>query len=122
MAPVAHGESLRTRTVRGAVLLAGQRVASLAITGLGGIALARLLGPDDFGVWAVLAFAVGLGVTFSDLGLGAALVQRRELDPAASLPAAFAANLGLALVLGGATAALAPAVARALDLGPDATP
>ena len=122
MAPVAHAESLRTRTVRGALLLAGQRVTALAITGLGGIALARLLGPDDFGVWAVLAFTIGLGVTFSDLGLGAALVQRRELDPTASLPAAFAANLGLALVLGGTTIALAPAVARALDLGPDATP
>ena len=122
MPPAAADENLRTRTVRGAVLLAGQRAATLAISGLGGIALARLLGPSDFGVWAILAFAIGLGVTFSDLGLGAALVQRRELDPAVSLPAAFAANLGLALVLGGATAALAPVVARALDLGPDATP
>lgn len=122
MASLARDESLRTRTLRGALLLAGQRVAGLAITGLGGVALARLLGPDDFGVWAVLAFAVGLGVTFSDLGLGAALVQRRELDPVASLPAAFAANLGLALLLGAATALLAPAVAAALDLGPRATP
>src|SRR5262249_28127384 len=67
------------------------------------------------------AFAIGLGVTFSDLGLGAALVQRRELDAAGILPAALAANLGLALVLGGAIAALAPAVVDALELGPHAT-
>src|SRR6266571_3072616 len=109
---------LRARTLRGAFLLAGQRVAALLVTGLSGIVLARLLRPDDFGVWAVLSFAVGLGVTFSDLGIGAALVQRRELSPDASLPAAFAANLGLALALGAATAALAPAVSAALDLGP----
>ena len=99
---------LRVRTLRGFLLVGGQRALSLVVTALGGIALARLLMPDVFGAYALISFAVTLGVVFSDVGLGAALIQRRELGGEAALTAAFAAQLALAVALGGALVGLAP--------------
>src|SRR5881397_2346541 len=103
---------LRGRTLRSFLLLGAQKVVSVAVTAAGGIALARLLTPEVFGLYAIITFVIALGVRFSELGLGAALIQRRDLDPAAGLGAAFAATLGLALLLGAAIAAAAPLVAR----------
>lgn len=112
---------LRGRTLRSFLLLGVQRVVGLVVTAAGGIVLARLLLPEIFGVYAVIGFVVGLGVIVSDLGLGAALIQRRDLDPAASLGVASTANLSLALVLAAAIAGLAPLIVRSLGLAPDAT-
>ncbi len=112
---------LRGRTLRSFLLLGAQRVLSLLVITAGGIALARLLTPEEFGLYAILAFAIGLGVAFSDLGLGAALVQRRDLDPSASLGTAFVLNLGLALVLALASAGFAPLLASWLGAAIDVT-
>jgi PST family polysaccharide transporter len=103
------------------VLLSAQRVLSLLVIAVGGIVLARLLTPEEFGLYAILAFAIGLGVTLADLGLGAALVQRRDLDPRATLGTAFTLNLVLAAALALALAALAPLVARWLAVATDVT-
>jgi PST family polysaccharide transporter len=45
-----------------------------------GILLARLLGPEPFGIVAVAWMILGVGSLFSDLGFGAALVQRESLS------------------------------------------
>jgi PST family polysaccharide transporter len=112
---------LRGRTLRSFLLLGAQRVLSLLVIAAGGIVLARLLTPEEFGLYAIIAFAIGLGVTFSDLGLGTALIQRRDLDPSESLGAAFLLNLALAAALALALAALAPLVARWLAVATDVT-
>lgn len=44
-----------------------------------GILLARLLGPEPFGIVAVAWIILGVGNLFADLGFGAALVQRASL-------------------------------------------
>jgi O-antigen/teichoic acid export membrane protein len=44
------------------------------------LVLARLLTPEDFGLAAEALVIAGFVIAFSDLGLGAALVQRREID------------------------------------------
>lgn len=46
-----------------------------------GILLARLLGPEPFGIVAVAWMILGIGNLFADLGFGAALVQRENLSP-----------------------------------------
>jgi PST family polysaccharide transporter len=107
---VGAAPGLRARTLRGFLLVGGQRALSLVVTAVGGIALARLLLPDVFGSYALISFAVTLGVVFSDVGLGAALIQRRELAGDAGLTAAFVAQLLLAAVLGGVLVVLAPIV------------
>ncbi|MGH7306489.1 MAG: oligosaccharide flippase family protein [Candidatus Rokuibacteriota bacterium] len=103
---------LRGRTLRSFLLLGAQKVVSVVVTAAGGIALARLLTPEVFGLYAILVFIVTLGVRFSDLGLGAALIQRRDLELTTGLSAAFTATFGLALVLAAAIAVAAPLVAR----------
>ena len=45
-----------------------------------GILLARLLGPEPFGIVAVAWIILGVGNLFADLGFGAALVQRASLS------------------------------------------
>jgi O-antigen/teichoic acid export membrane protein len=43
------------------------------------IILARLLAPEDFGLAAMVLVFTGIGVVFTDLALGAALIRRRTL-------------------------------------------
>lgn len=50
-------------------------VAQLAIQ----IVLARLLGPEVFGLFAVASLVLGLGIVTIGLGLGSALVQKKEI-------------------------------------------
>ena len=43
------------------------------------IILARLLGPEIFGIFAIASLVVGLGIVSIGLGLGSALVQQHEI-------------------------------------------
>jgi O-antigen/teichoic acid export membrane protein len=43
------------------------------------IVMARLLSPSDFGMIAMVMSVVGIASIFSDVGLGAAIIQRRRL-------------------------------------------
>jgi PST family polysaccharide transporter len=112
---------LRGRTLRNFLLLGAQRVVGVVVTAGGSIALARLLTPEVFGLYAILVFVITAGVRSSELGLGAALIQRRDLDQAALLGVAFTATFGLALALGAAIAAAAPLVARWPGVSSDVT-
>ena len=112
---------LRGRTLRSFLLLGAQRVVGVVVTAGGSVALARLLTPEVFGLYAILVFVITAGVRSSELGLGAALIQRRDLDPAAALGVAFTATFGLALALGAAIAAAAPLVARWPGVSSDVT-
>ena len=112
---------LRGRTLRSFLLLGAQRVVGVVVTAGGSIALARLLTPEVFGLYAILVFVITAGVRSSELGLGAALIQRRDLDPAAGLGVAFTATFGLALALGATIAAAAPLVARWPGVSSDVT-
>ncbi len=112
---------LRGRTLRSFLLLGAQKVVSVVVTAAGGIALARLLTPEVFGLYAILVFVITLGVRFSELGLGAALIQRRELELATGLSAAFTATFVLALVLGAAIVATAPLLTRWPGMTSDVT-
>lgn len=82
----------------------GNLVRSLCQFGIG-ILLARLLGPEPFGIVAVAWLLLGVGNLFADLGFGAALVQRQDLAPADlrfifTCQMAFATLLTTAGVLG----------------------
>jgi len=117
----AGAPGLRGRTLRSFLLLGGQKAIAIAVTAGGAIALARLLTPEVFGLYAILSFVIALGVRFSELGLGAALIQRRDLDAVGGLGAAFTATLGLALLLGAAIAGAGPLVARWPGVSADVT-
>jgi len=110
---------LREQALGGVLLLGSQRVIGIVVTTLGGIVLARMLAPSVFGMYVVMMFAIGLGIAVADLGLGAALIQRRETDIAATLQAAFLAQMALSLCLVGVLVGSAPVVASLLGLAPE---
>jgi PST family polysaccharide transporter len=58
---------------------AGNAVRTLLQLGIG-ILLARLVGPEAYGEVAVAWLVIGVGMMFSDVGFGTAIVQRRSLS------------------------------------------
>ncbi|MHB8571655.1 MAG: oligosaccharide flippase family protein [Candidatus Dormibacteria bacterium] len=72
--------SLRSRAVRGVAALLVRQVLVRLLTLAGNIALARLLAPRDFGVYAVVTFIVNSLALLTDVGLGAALI-RNHAEP-----------------------------------------
>ncbi|MEO7239388.1 MAG: lipopolysaccharide biosynthesis protein [Gemmatimonadales bacterium] len=75
------------------------------------VVLARLLSPADFGIAGAALIVIGFSAIFSQLGLGPALVQRRDLEPR-HIQTAFAASLTFGLLLAGLLWVTAPAIAR----------
>jgi len=63
----------------GAVALAGQ-AAQLVIQFIGSVVLARLLSPDDFGIFAMLTVFLGIGELIRDFGMPTAALQARNLS------------------------------------------
>ncbi len=75
-------ESLRARVARG-LAWKGLSQVLVQLTRIGaGIVLARLLTPAEYGLAAMAVAFAGLSLVFADFGLGAGLVQRRELSEA----------------------------------------
>lgn len=76
----------------------GQQIVQVASA----LVLARLLSPDDFGLYGMLTVVLGLVLVFRDLGVGAYVVRWRDPDPA-SLCGLFwvntAVSLGLSLLM-----------------------
>lgn len=88
--------------------------ATKIITLLATVALARLLNPADFGLMALALLAFGALGLFQDLGLGAALVLRQDLEERA-LGTIFTLLIITAFVVASIVTALAPVAAAALD-------
>jgi PST family polysaccharide transporter len=85
-----------------------------------GIVLARLLAPSDFGLAAIALVYIGVTGIFTDLALGAALVQRRVVTEE-DRSTAFWTTLGVGTLLTLLGVALSPLIADALS-APNARP
>ena len=75
------------------------------------IALARLLTPQEFGLAGMALAFTGLAVVFSDVGLGVALVQKKEISEDDRCTA-FWTSVGAGLLLAAAGILSAPLLAR----------
>ncbi|HEU4411120.1 MAG TPA: oligosaccharide flippase family protein [Polyangiaceae bacterium] len=94
-----------------AVLVARTVAQQIAILG-GNVWLARLLDPADFGLFAIVQFALNVFAAVGDVGLGAALVQRKAVATHRELSSIFWTQILLALGVVAAVAAAAPALPR----------
>jgi O-antigen/teichoic acid export membrane protein len=101
--------SLTHRAINGMVWVAwgGGATAVLRVVVL--VLLTRLLSPADFGVVGAALIVIGFSLTFSQLGLGPALVQRPHLEPC-HISTAFFASTALALVIAGVVWLVAPLI------------
>lgn len=92
------------------------RLGTMAI----GVALARLLGPHEFGTYAIAYVALVFVLSFSELGVSLAIV-RWPGDPKEITATVNTISLAASVALAGAAWVLAPTFTRAMG-GPDATP
>ena len=94
-------------------------VGRLGVLGIG-IALARLLGPEEFGTYAVALIALMAVLSFNELGVSLAIV-RWPGDPKAIAPTVNTISLIASIIIAAATYVLAAPFASAMG-EPDATP
>lgn len=73
-------EGIKHRTVRGAGATALAQVLKFGLQFGSQIVLARMLGPTQFGLVAMVAPLLGLVITLNDFGFGQAIVQRGEIS------------------------------------------
>ncbi len=78
------------------------------------VVLARLLTPDDFGLVAMVAAVTGFVLMFSDMGLSASTVQRREISHE-QVSTLFWLNVAISVVIAVVIAAVAVPIAWFYD-------
>lgn len=69
---------IHARAKQGLKLLMGRQVLLQILTFGGGIVLARVLGPAQFGLYAISTFLVSAFALFGDFGLAPSFIQRKE--------------------------------------------
>ncbi len=112
-------QSIRRHAFRGAVTLALRQVLVVGVSLAGGIILARLLSPTQYGLYGIFVFAVSFLGAFGDVGLGASLVRGATEPSAREYRVVFTAQqclLGIAFI---ALFLAAPLMATAYRLPPD---
>lgn len=102
--------SLKQQTLRGlkwsTIAQVGKQVSQFVIVAI----LARLLSPDDFGLLGMITVFTGFAMTFSEMGLGPALVQKQDVTEE-HLSSAFWVNIAMGALLTLGFIAAAPAIA-----------
>lgn len=117
---VPHTPEGLERTARRALLwsIANNLVSRMGTT-LMGIVLARILAPDDYGLFAVALVALNTLLSMNELGVSVAIIRWPD-DVSRIAPTVQTLSLLSSLVLWTATFLLAPTIASALN-APDAT-
>lgn len=75
------GKSFKQEMASGVAYTAIAKYSSILVSLLVTMVLSRILDPSDFGVVAVATIFINFFAILSDLGLGAAIVQSRQLSP-----------------------------------------
>lgn len=96
--------------LEGVFWMGGGQVIKQIIATATSIALARILAPGDFGVFAMVYFAMEIAQIFADFGFGAAIVQRR-VDDSRTLSTCFWLNMCVAGAVSFIFAAAGPLLA-----------
>ena len=110
-------EIISHRAVSGVVVLTVRKFGLKAISYLGSIMLARLLAPEIFGVFAIVSFIITFFAFFSDVGLGAALIQKKESLTPKDLAVTFTLQQILVVAVVLLIYALSPLIAAQYALG-----
>ena len=107
-------EDLKGRSVRGGVASMAAQGGKLVLQVGSTMVLARMLTPDDYGIFGMALVVTGLLGLFNDLGLSMATIQRKEITHE-QVSTLFWVNAGLGLLIALLAVALAPAVAWFFD-------
>lgn len=97
------GSTLRSRSITAAKWNMAGSIFKSMLQLVVGVALARILGPEVFGVIAVAWIIISAGSLISDLGFSAALVQKSELLDG-DVEAVYTAQISVGIILAACTA------------------
>src|SRR4051794_31368619 len=111
---------IRAKVMRGMGWVGASQVVLQIIRTVGAILVARLLTPDEYGLAMLSLVFVSLVLVFSDLALGAALVQRKSISER-DRSTAFWITVGSGVLFTGIGFALAGPAAALYDQ-PEAKP
>jgi len=100
---------LRHKTITGLSWSGISQGVNQGFTFIISIVLARILGPQVYGLIGMIMVFTGFATVFGDFGLGAAIIQRKDLE-ARHLNSAFWINVAMGATLTLVMAALAPVV------------
>jgi len=112
-------EIVKKRAVKGVVVLTGRTfflsLVALVATGF----LTVFLEPSEFGVFWIISAVVNFLAYFSDIGLAAALIQKKEAPSRDDLRTTFSVQQILVIVLLGLVVLASPILSRVYSLSPD---
>jgi len=115
-------ESVYGKSVSGLKVLGARHLILQVVGFAAGVLLARLLTPEAFGQFALANFIVCLGAVFTDLGLGAALVQKRDEPNHIDVQTVFTCIMTLTSIVAVILFWAAPAIMRLYRNLPDWAP
>lgn len=72
--------SLKQQTVKGIAVLGAGKGAAKLISFVNTLILARILSPDDYGLMAMALVVTGFVGFFNEIGLGSAIIQKKEVS------------------------------------------
>ncbi|KIQ17603.1 lipopolysaccharide biosynthesis protein [Rhodococcus sp. MEB064] len=106
--------SLGRTAARGAALSFGGQVSKIVVQLLGLIVLSRLLGPEQYGLIAMVTAIIGVGELLRDFGLSSAALQAKVLTHRQQSNL-FWINTGIGLALGAVVAACSGVISAFYD-------
>lgn len=112
-------EAVKEKTARGAVVLIGRTFFLQIFTLIVGIFLGIVLDPADFGVFIIVSAVVNFLAYFSDVGLGAALIQSKEKVTEVDLRTTFAVQQALVFSIVAILFILTPYLRNIYELNQD---
>lgn len=92
-------ETVKERSVRGVVVLTGRTFILQIIGFIAQLFLFAYLGKYEFGVFAIVSAIINFLVYFSDIGLAAALIQKKEKPTETDLRTTFTVQQMLVLMI-----------------------
>jgi O-antigen/teichoic acid export membrane protein len=112
-------ETVKARAVKGVVVLTGRTfflsLVALVATGF----LTVFLEPSEFGVFWIVSAVVNFLAYFSDIGLAAALIQKKEVPTREDLRTTFTIQQGLVLAILAAVLLGSGVISRVYSLTPE---
>ncbi len=109
-------DTVKKRAVRGVAILTGRGFLLNAITTVSQLLLLAFLDPQEIGVYYIVNAFVYFLMYFSDVGLAAALIQKKEKLSDLELKTTFTVQQGLVIVLILILFLSSPLVIKAYDL------
>lgn len=113
-------QQIKKRSVAGAIAFTGRTFLLQIIALVAVFLLTLFLSPEEYGIFFVVEATVSFLIYFSDVGLGAALIQKKEKLTRTDLTTTFTLQQGLALFLVIIALIFSDRVAAFYNYGPDA--